>query len=102
MFGLTKLLNALTTLADNLSALSATVAEVNTRLRHRLALDGAEEAPLIGGRPGAWTMPRQPPSAAAAGRRPSRRRVRGTGERLTSPRWCSARAPPGGVLFRPG
>ena len=40
MFALTRLLNALTTLADNLAALSATVAEVNGGLRHRLALDG--------------------------------------------------------------
>ena len=42
MFGLTKLLNAVAGLADNLSALSATVAEVNGGLRRRLALDGTD------------------------------------------------------------
>jgi hypothetical protein len=36
MFGLTKLLHALTTLADNLSALASTVAEVNGGMRRRL------------------------------------------------------------------
>jgi hypothetical protein len=44
MFGLTKLLGALTGLADNLSALSATVAEVNAGVRGRLGLDGGGPA----------------------------------------------------------
>jgi hypothetical protein len=42
MFGLTKLRNALAALADNLSALAGTVAEVNAGVRARLALDGPE------------------------------------------------------------
>jgi hypothetical protein len=43
MFGLTKLFNALSTLADNVLALSGTVAEANTNLRERLAL----QAPVM-------------------------------------------------------
>jgi hypothetical protein len=60
MFGLTKLLNAVAGLADNLSALSATVAEVNGGLRRRLALDGAESTPpaeVIDQRPEAEALP---------------------------------------------
>ena len=45
MFGLTKLCNAVNSLAENLLALSGTVAEVNGGLRRRLALDGTEGAP---------------------------------------------------------
>jgi hypothetical protein len=44
MFGLTKLYNAVNALAENLLALSGTVAEVNGGLRRRLALDGPEGA----------------------------------------------------------
>jgi hypothetical protein len=44
MFGLTKLFNALNALAENVLALSGTVAEVNGGLRRRLALDGTEGA----------------------------------------------------------
>jgi hypothetical protein len=40
MFALTRLLTALSTLADNLNALAGTVAEINGGLRGRLALDG--------------------------------------------------------------
>jgi hypothetical protein len=39
MFALTKLLTALSALADNLNALAGTVAEINGGLRGRLALD---------------------------------------------------------------
>ena len=44
MFGLTKLYNAVNALAENVLALSGTVAEVNGGLRRRLALDGSEGA----------------------------------------------------------
>jgi hypothetical protein len=44
MFGLTKLFNAVNALAENLLALSGTVAEVNDGLRRRLALDGTQSA----------------------------------------------------------
>jgi hypothetical protein len=44
MFALTKLLTALTGLADSLNALAGTVAEVNASVRRRLALDGATPA----------------------------------------------------------
>jgi hypothetical protein len=40
MFALTRLLTALSALADNLTALAGTVAEINGGLRGRLALDG--------------------------------------------------------------
>ena len=40
MFGLTRLLTALSTLADILNALAGTVAEVNAGLRMRVGLDG--------------------------------------------------------------
>jgi hypothetical protein len=40
MFGLSKLIGALSTLADSLNALASTVAEINGGLRGRLALDG--------------------------------------------------------------
>jgi hypothetical protein len=48
MFGLTKLVGALNTLAENVLALAGTVAEINGGLRGRLALDGtpAEAAAL--------------------------------------------------------
>ena len=60
MFALTRLLNALTTLADNLAALSATVAEVNTGLRRRLARDGA-------GTPEMLALTHQPPQDGTDG-----------------------------------
>jgi hypothetical protein len=40
MFALTRLLTALSALADNLTALSGTVAEINGNLRDRLGLTG--------------------------------------------------------------
>ena len=48
MFALTRLLTALSALADNLNTLAGTVAEVNGGLRGRLALEGtpAETAVL--------------------------------------------------------
>jgi hypothetical protein len=61
MFGLTKLCNAVNALAENLLALSGTVAEVNGGLRRRLALDGpegaAQPADLIDQGPGAEALP---------------------------------------------
>ena len=45
MFGLTKLTGAVRALADNLTALATTVAEVNGGLRRRLALDTGEGDP---------------------------------------------------------
>ena len=47
MFALTRRLTAVTTLADNLAALSATVAEVNGGLRCRLALEAPEEGQAL-------------------------------------------------------
>jgi hypothetical protein len=44
MFGLSKLLSALNTLAENVLALAGTMAEINTGLRGRLAFDGAPTA----------------------------------------------------------
>jgi hypothetical protein len=40
---LTRLLTAVATLADNVTALASTVAEANTSLRGRLGLDGADQ-----------------------------------------------------------
>ena len=60
MFGLTKLFNALNALAENVLALSGTVAEVNGGLRRRLALDageGAAPAEVIGQGPAAGALP---------------------------------------------
>ncbi len=53
MFGLTRLTGAVRSLADNLLALSQTVAEANQGLRRRLRLDGpdAPEAPALPGAP---------------------------------------------------
>jgi hypothetical protein len=48
MFGISKLSAAVRALADNLTALAGTVAEVNSGLRHQLALDGPE--PTVGPR----------------------------------------------------
>jgi hypothetical protein len=81
MFALTRLLNALTGLADNLAALSATVGELNAGLRHRLALDGAgtPEAPALMHE----TAPDGTAGAAAAEGRPpvgrGRRKAKGAG-----------------------
>jgi hypothetical protein len=44
---LTRLLNAVTNLADNLTALSATVAEANGHLRGRLQLDAGDPPPPL-------------------------------------------------------
>jgi hypothetical protein len=44
VFALTRLLTAVSTLADNLNVLAATVAEINGGLRGRLALDGTTPA----------------------------------------------------------
>jgi hypothetical protein len=60
MFGLTKLYDAINALAENVLALSGTVAEVNGGLRRRLALDGPEGAPpaeVIDQGPGAEALP---------------------------------------------
>ncbi len=60
MFGLSKLCNAVNALAENVLALSGTVAEVNGGLRRRLALDGTEgPAPteVIDQRPTAEALP---------------------------------------------
>jgi hypothetical protein len=46
MLGITTLRKAVTALADNLFALANTAAEVNDRLRERLALDAPEAEPL--------------------------------------------------------
>ena len=78
MFALTRLFNAVTTLADNLAALSATVAEVNAGLRDRLALDGAGPAD----RPALNQAPPDGTEGAAAGDSPpatGRGRRKGTG-----------------------
>ncbi len=45
MFGLSKLCNAVSALAENVLALSGTVAEVNGGLRRRLGLDASDGAP---------------------------------------------------------
>jgi hypothetical protein len=47
MFGLTKVLTALSALADNLTALSATVAEANAGLRGRLQLAAPDQPQVI-------------------------------------------------------
>ena len=60
MFGLTKLCGAVSALAENLLALSGTVAEVNGGLRRRLSLDGTEGTPsaeVIDQRPAAEALP---------------------------------------------
>ena len=52
MFALTRLLNALATLADNLNALAGTVAEINGGLRHRLTLgDSSAETAVLAHQP---------------------------------------------------
>jgi hypothetical protein len=45
VFGISKLTSAVRALTENVLALAATVRDVNTGLRGRLALDGPEEAP---------------------------------------------------------
>jgi hypothetical protein len=60
MFGLSKLCSAVNALAENLLALSGTVAEVNGGLRRRLALDGPDGAPpaeVTDQRPAAEALP---------------------------------------------
>jgi hypothetical protein len=44
---LTKLLSALSSLADNVTALASTVAECNTALRGRLQLDAADTPDVL-------------------------------------------------------
>jgi hypothetical protein len=66
MFGISKLSSAVRALADNVTALATTVAEVNHGVRSRLALDGPETAD---GRP--------PPRSSTTRQRSSRRPRRG-------------------------
>jgi len=47
MLGISTLWNAVTSLAANLTALAATVAEVNLGVRARLQLDGQAESPAL-------------------------------------------------------
>jgi hypothetical protein len=44
---LSKLWNALGTLTGNVTALAQTVAEINTMLRSRVGLDGADTVPAL-------------------------------------------------------
>jgi hypothetical protein len=68
-----KLWGALRALADNVLALSATVAEVNGCLLARLALDAPPDAQ--GGAPAALEHRADPESARAGGRAPERGRA---------------------------
>jgi hypothetical protein len=47
MFGLTKLMNALGTLADALTSLASTVTEMNQNARARLSLDAPADPPAL-------------------------------------------------------
>ena len=71
MLGLSKLASAVRTLADNLTNLAATVAEVNAHVRGRLALDQGEEPPALEGRatPPARAGPEEPEAANGRSRR---------------------------------
>ena len=71
MLGLSKLASAVRTLADNLTDLAATVAEVNAHVRGRLALDQGEGPPAPEGRPTppALTGPEEPEAANGRSRR---------------------------------
>jgi hypothetical protein len=76
MFGLTKLRNALAALADNLTALAGTVAEVNAGVRARLALDGPEAEAGTPGRRGAGERPHGPTGGLAGAARGARAEAR--------------------------
>jgi hypothetical protein len=47
MFGLTKLMNAVASLADALTSLASTVNEMNHNARARLSLDAPQETPAL-------------------------------------------------------